>query len=60
MLLDLFDHWPIDFARSFLIGDQESDLAAAAAAGIEGQLFLGRKLAGFAAELLPSLNAPYS
>jgi hypothetical protein len=27
----LFDRWPIDRARSFLIGDQESDLAAARA-----------------------------
>jgi D-glycero-D-manno-heptose 1,7-bisphosphate phosphatase len=45
MLLDLMDHWPIDLARSLMIGDQPSDIAAAMAAGVTAHLFEGGNLA---------------
>ena len=44
MLIDLLEHWPVKVESSFLIGDQDTDIAAARAAGIPGHLFNGSDL----------------
>ena len=45
MLVDLLQHWPIDRTRSVMIGDKESDMQAAGAAGVIGVLYEGGSLA---------------
>jgi D-glycero-D-manno-heptose 1,7-bisphosphate phosphatase len=54
MILDLLQHWPVEPAGSFLIGDQDSDLAAAAAAGLEGFRFTRGRLDHFTQDCMRS------
>lgn len=52
MLLSLAKNNTIDMSRSMMIGDKESDMAAAKAAGIAGHIFKGGNLAAFIKPLL--------
>ncbi len=54
MLLDLLSQWPVDRQASFLIGNMQSDLDAAAGAGIRAYLYQGGNLAEFVAARLSS------
>ncbi len=47
MLLDLIRAWELDRERCLLIGDQDTDMAAAAAAGMEALRFSGGNLLEF-------------
>lgn len=44
MLRDLCASWPVTPAGSFMIGDRDSDVAAAVAGGVPGYLFTGGNL----------------
>jgi D-glycero-D-manno-heptose 1,7-bisphosphate phosphatase len=54
MLLDLIRAWELDPNRAVMIGDQQTDMRAAAAAGMSGHLFGGGNLLAF---LRPILDA---
>ncbi|TCH99024.1 HAD-IIIA family hydrolase [Roseococcus sp. SYP-B2431] len=52
MIEDWLTHFPLRREGSFLIGDRETDMAAAAAAGIPGHLFPGGDIDAFVSGLL--------
>lgn len=54
MLLSLAKNNSIDMSRSMMIGDKESDMGAAKAAGITGHMFTGGNLAKFLETILAS------
>ncbi|CAK0764477.1 D-glycero-D-manno-heptose 1,7-bisphosphate phosphatase [Azospirillaceae bacterium] len=47
MIMQALGEWPIRRAGSFMVGDKETDVAAAAAAGVPGYLFSGGNLSAF-------------
>ncbi len=57
MIVDLMRAWRLDPARCIMVGDQPTDMQAAAAAGIEGHLFGGGDLFAFVHPLLQRLEA---
>ena len=52
MLRDLIRAWELDPARCVMVGDQPTDMKAAAAAGIAGALFQGGNLLSFLRPIL--------
>lgn len=58
MMLDLMQAWPLDLARSFVVGDKETDMEAARRAGMTGFLYAGGNLDAFVAKCLAARPAP--
>jgi D-glycero-D-manno-heptose 1,7-bisphosphate phosphatase len=52
MIQDLIQHWPVQRAGSFVVGDRPTDIEAAEAAGLPGFLFTGGDLDAFIAEVI--------
>ena len=57
MIRDLMARFPVDPARTVMIGDKDSDVQAAEAAGIEGLLFEGGSLLEFIKPVLARITA---
>ncbi|HJR55980.1 MAG TPA: HAD-IIIA family hydrolase [Rhizomicrobium sp.] len=53
MIEDLLRDWPVDKAASLLVGDKDSDIEAAQAAGIPGHLYDGGNLQALVTKFLP-------
>lgn len=57
MIEDLLSRWPVDVARSWLVGDKDSDLEAARAAGIGAVAHAGGDLLRLVADELAARGA---
>ncbi|MET0546085.1 MAG: HAD family hydrolase [Caulobacterales bacterium] len=57
MLLRAMADYDVDKSRSFLIGDKQTDLDAAKAAGLPGFLFTGGNLCVFALHIMAQLSS---
>lgn len=55
MLLDLIDRYEVDARRVAMVGDKQSDMAAAQAAGVQGILYSDGSLRDTLAPVLPRL-----
>ncbi|ABD06309.1 D-alpha,beta-D-heptose 1,7-bisphosphate phosphatase [Rhodopseudomonas palustris HaA2] len=55
MILDLARAWPVSLQGSFVIGDSDSDIEAATAAGIQGFLFEGDDIDAFVSKVLDTM-----
>jgi D-glycero-D-manno-heptose 1,7-bisphosphate phosphatase len=58
MLLNALSDYPTDIKRSLMIGDRDSDMEAAAAAGVRGFKFTGGSLDHFVAQCLENQQSP--
>lgn len=58
MILDLLAAWRLDPRRCAMVGDQPTDMAAAAAAGVAGHLFPGGNLLAFIRPILDAMEPP--
>lgn len=54
MITKIMNRFPVDSARSFLIGDKFTDIESAKGAGIRGYFFAGGNLQQFVHSHLPT------
>ena len=55
MMLQAMNEWPVDLSRSFMIGDKDTDMQAAKAAGIPTRrLFLSGSIESAMQEVAPT------
>jgi D-glycero-D-manno-heptose 1,7-bisphosphate phosphatase len=56
MIQRAFAEWPVEAERSFLIGDRDSDIQAAHAAGLRGWLYNGGDLMALVSQILKTAD----